>query len=405
MLQPGDAPFPVTIRRIASAAEELAAAGAQHGPPVAVWRRDDDVLTGFGTAARLVFAGPDRVVDAAAAWRRFVARAVVDSDAPDASPVAFGAFAFADRSAAQSVLLVPRVVVVQRGGAAHRIDLDEIGPVVPPTTVPPAAPFAPEAYERAVDEAVRRIREGDFEKVVLARDVVLDTPALDLDAALRLLEDRYRGAWVFAVDGVFGASPETLATVRGGAATSRVLAGTAPRDQDPAADDANRAALLESPKNRFEHALAVDSLLLTLGPATDDLDIGRPFALGLRNVWHLATDATARVRPGVGALDLVALLHPTAAVAGAPREAALAAIEALEPFDRRRYAGPVGWIDGRGDGEWAIALRSAEVEGPDRVRAFAGAGVVAASDPHQELEETGWKLQPIREAVAPVRAG
>ena len=397
-------PFPVTIRRIASAASEAGTAAVELGAPTAVWRHADDSRIGFGVAARLVFAGPDRIREAASRWRAITAAAQVDSDVPEAAPVAFGAFAFADGSAAESVLLIPRVVVVERDGAAFRIDI----PVLTASTAP-APPdflpaFAPESYEAAVTEAVRRIRAGAVEKVVLARDLVIEAPAFALDAALELLADRYRGAWVFAVDGVFGASPETLATVAGGLATSRVLAGTAPRADDPAVDDGNRAALLESPKNRFEHALAVDSLLLTLGGATEDLTIGRPFALGLPNVWHLATDATARVRDEVGALDLVALLHPTAAVAGAPRAEALETIRALEPFDRRRYAGPVGWIDGNGDGEWAIALRSAEVEGPDRVRAYAGAGVVAASDAHQELEETGWKFRPIQEALASVTA-
>jgi menaquinone-specific isochorismate synthase len=378
------------------------AARSQFGAPTAVWRHGDGLRVGYGVAARLVFRGPDRIAAAASAWRALSAAADLASDVPGAVPVAFGAFAFADDSAAESVLLLPRVVLVAPGGAAYRID-------VPPLQQPTAAPerpglpaFAPEAYERAVGEAVRRIRAGALEKVVLARDVVLESPRFDLDTALAMLADRYRGAWVFAVDGIFGASPETLATVDGGLATSRVLAGTAPRSDDPVADETNRATLLDSAKNRFEHALAVDSLLLTLGGATEDLTLGRPFALGLPNVWHLATDATARIGQDVGALDLVALLHPTAAVAGSPRGEALATIRALEPFDRGRYAGPVGWIDGNGDGEWAIALRSAEVEGTDRVRAYAGAGVVAASDAHQELEETRWKLQPIQEAVTAV---
>ncbi|GAA2750450.1 isochorismate synthase [Amnibacterium kyonggiense] len=399
----GDATaFPVAIRRIVDPAAEADGLRSAHGAPTAVWRHGDDALTGFGTAARLVFRGPDRVRDAAERWRRLVADAVVDSQVPGAAPIAFGAFAFADGSAADSVLLVPRAVLVERGGRAHVVETPVLHPGGPRTEPPAAAAFPPEAYERAVAAAVERIRAGDLEKVVLARDLVLESPGFRLEDALDVLAQRYRGAWIFAVDGVFGASPETLATVRGGLATSRVLAGTAARSDDPTADDASREALLGSPKNRFEHALAVDSLLLTLGGITTDLTIGRPFALGLPNVWHLATDATAEVAEGVGALDLVALLHPTAAVAGAPRAAALAAIAELEPFDRRRYAGPVGWIDGRGDGEWAIALRSAEVEGPDRVRAFAGAGVVAASDAHQELEETGWKFQPIQEALAAV---
>lgn len=395
--------FSVAIRRIVAPDAEARAARAEFGAPTAVWRRDDDGLTGFGVAARLVFGGPSRLRDAATAWQALVSRAAVDSEVVGASPVAFGTFAFADESAAQSVLLVPRRVLVERGGAAWRIDVPRL--VASAAPLPPAEPtpaFSPDAYERAVTRAVARIRTGALEKVVLARDLVLDTPSFDLETALAVLADRYRGSWVFAIDGVFGASPETLATVRSGLATSRVLAGTAARKDDPEADAASRAALLESPKNRFEHALAVDSLLLTLGAAVDDLGLGRPFALGLPNVWHLATDATARVRDGVGSLDLVALLHPTAAVAGAPRDVALDTIRDLEPFDRRRYAGPVGWTDGSGDGEWAIGLRSAEIEGPDRVRAYAGAGVVAASDAHQELQETGWKFQPIQEALGAV---
>jgi menaquinone-specific isochorismate synthase len=395
-------PFPVTIRRIVDPAREMDAARARFGGPTAVWRHGDESRIGYGVAARTVLSGPDRIRDAAARWRALVAAADVESDVDGAAPVAFGTFAFADASAADSVLLLPRVVLVVRGDGAHRIDVPAL---LPPTTAGAlqAGPaFAPEAYERAVDEAVRRIRDGAIEKVVLARDLVLDVPGFDLEAALGVLADRYRGAWVFAVDGIFGASPETLATVDGGLATSRVLAGTAPRSDDPVTDAANRETLLESPKNRFEHALAVDSLLLTLGGATEDLTLGRPFALGLPNVWHLASDATARIGSDVGVLDLVALLHPTAAVAGSPRDEALATIAALEPFDRRRYAGPVGWIDGAGDGQWAIGLRSAEVEGPDRVRAYAGAGVVAASNAQQELEETGWKFQPIQEALSPV---
>lgn len=397
-------PFPVTIRWIADPGADADVLRSRFGAPSAVWRHGDESRTGYGVAARPVFRGPDRIRDAAARWRGLASAALVDSDVPDASPVAFGAFTFAEESAADSVLLIPRVVIVERDGVAFRIEVPEFAGSTVTRTHGGTAAFGPRSYEAAVTEAVLRIRSGALEKVVLARDLVIESAGFDLHAALAVLADRYRGAWVFAVDGVFGASPETLATVTGGLATSRVLAGTAPRAADPEVDAANRAELLDSAKNRFEHALAVDSLLLTLGGTTEDLTIGRPFALGLPNVWHLATDATARIGDDVGALDLVALLHPTAAVAGAPRAEALATIRALEPFDRRRYAGPVGWIDGRGDGEWAIALRSGEVEGPDRVRAYAGAGIVAASDAHQELEETSWKFQPIQEALSTVTA-
>lgn len=397
--------FPVTTRRIADAAPERAAARDRFGAPTAVWRRGDDLLEGYGTAARVALSGPDRFAAGARAWRALAARCEVDDPVrvPGTGPVAFGAFAFADASAAQSVLLAPRRVVGVRHGVAFRTDLPDLGSAAP-AAAPPAADVArlsPEGYRSAVAQAVQRIRDGRLQKVVLARDVVIDG-AGDLEAGLERLADRYRSAWVFAVDGFFGASPETLVTVDRGAFGSRVLAGTASRLPDETDDAASRDSLLASPKNRFEHALAVDSLLLTLGEDVEDLQLGRPFALRLPNVWHLATDATARVRPGTGALDLVAALHPTAAVAGAPREAALRLITELEPFDRRRYAGPVGWIDAAGDGEWAIGLRSAESEGDGRVRAYAGAGVVAGSDPDQELVETDWKLAPIRDALAAV---
>jgi menaquinone-specific isochorismate synthase len=280
------------------------------------------------------------------------------------------------------------------------IDLLEEDPAAPAVPSSPGTRFPPEAYASAVTAAVRRIRSGELDKVVLARDLALDVPAgFDLVAALRMLRARYRDAWTFAVDGFFGASPETLVTVRGGLVTARVLAGTAARGRDAAADAAARAALLDSAKNRFEHALAVDSLLLTLGERVEDLQIGRPFALGLPNVWHLATDAEAGLRSGTSALDLVAALHPTAAVAGSPRDAALGLIGELEPFDRGRYAGPVGWIGGSGEGEWAIGLRAAQVETPDRIRAFAGAGIVAGSEAQNELAETGWKFAPVLEAL------
>ena len=395
--------FPVTTRRIVDADAARAEAEDALGSPSAVWRRGDDSLTGYGVAVRLVLTGPERLRDAAEAWRALAARASVDDEvrSPGSGLVAFGAFAFADASAAESVLLVPRVLIGQRDGSDFLTRVDRVassGTLSSAERARSGNPFPPEAYAAAVEEAVRRIRAGALDKVVLARDLPIE-PTTGLDAALDALTARYREAWVFAVDGFFGASPETLVTVREGRFGSRVLAGTAQRVADEEQDVAARDALLGSEKNRFEHALAVDSLLLTLGDLVEDLVIGRPFALGLPNVWHLATDAVARIRPGIGALDLAASLHPTAAVAGAPRSTALATIADLEPFDRRRYAGPVGWIDASGDGEWAVGLRSAETESDGRIRAYAGAGVVAGSEAAQELLETGWKLLPVVEAV------
>lgn len=372
----------------------------------AVWARGDEVLVASGVALRLDFSGPERMTRAAGAWQQVLAAARVDDavGVNGSGPLAFGTFAFADDSEAASTLIVPRRVRGRRGGVSFITEIAG-GPAVAaagPPRVPSVATAAMDerGYRDAVAEAVRRIRRGDLQKVVLARDLMAaPPPGFDLTAALRLLRRRYREAWTFAVDGFFGASPETLIATDGTSVTARVLAGTAAREDDPAADDRARAALEASAKNRLEHSLAVDSLVVALAPSVRDLTVHRRFALELPNVWHLATDIAARLVTDGGALDLVAALHPTAAVAGVPRSVAIAAIAELEPFDRGRYAGPVGWVGAHGAGEWAVGLRGAQV-GPDgAVRAFAGAGIVADSDPATEYAETGWKFAPVREAL------
>jgi menaquinone-specific isochorismate synthase len=399
----GDAAFRVTTRVIADVTAADAAAEREAGEPSAVWAGGDDRMVGYGVAARLEFSGPDRLRAAAAEWRALV-RGREESDeaeVPGSGLVAFGTFAFADDSAVTSVLVVPRRIVGRRSGTAFVTDVAGGPGQVPPTRLRSAEPaLSDEGYRQAVAEAVRRIRAGELEKVVLARTLLLrPTEGSDPVRTLRALHHRYGEAWTFAVDGFFGASPETLLASDGTTARARVLAGTAERRADPAEDEAARDRLLASTKNRFEHALAVDSLLLTLGPHVREVALGRPFALALPNVWHLATDAQGVLSEEAGVLDLVAALHPTAAVAGAPREAALRLIAELEPFDRGRYAGPVGWLDAEGAGEWAIGLRCAELLDDGRVQAFAGAGVVAASDAGEELEETRWKFAPVLDAL------
>lgn len=403
MTEVGGTPFRVTTRAIPDVAAADALAERAAGEPSAVWAGGDDRMVGYGVAARLTFSGPGRIEAAAAAWRALV-RGREEDRAPDGTGsglIAFGTFAFADASTATSVLLVPRRIVGRRGGEAFVTEVHGGpggGPAPALRTAEPA--FSDDDYRRAVAAAVGRIRGGELEKVVLARTLLLE-PAGRFDPvrALRALHHRYHDAWTFALDGFFGASPETLLASDGTTARARVLAGTAERRDDPDEDAAARDRLLDSTKNRFEHALAVDSLLLTLGPHVRELRLGRPFALGLPNVWHLASDAEGELTDGAGALDLVAALHPTAAVAGAPRAAALRLIAELEPFDRGRYAGPVGWVDATGAGEWAIGLRCAELLDDGRVQAFAGAGVVGESDAGAELEETRWKFAPMLGAL------
>ena len=206
---------------------------------------------------------------------------------------------------------------------------------------------------------------------------------------------------VFSVDGFIGASPELLIERTGDRIVSHPLAGTVARSGDAHADEALVAGLMASPKARREHAYVVDVLRAALTEVCVDLDVpDRPSVMGLRNVSHLATRITARLDPRtpLTALELTARIHPSPAVGGNPTPAALPYLQSVEGFDRGRYAGPVGWVDARGDGAWAIGIRSAEVDGA-HARIFAGNGIVRGADPAEELAETQLKLQALLAAL------
>jgi menaquinone-specific isochorismate synthase len=182
-----------------------------------------------------------------------------------------------------------------------------------------------------------------------------------------------------------------------------VLAGTIRRTGNDARDLALAASLARSSKDLEEHEYAVRSVADALAPHCTSTNVPEaPFVLHLANVMHLATDVTGVLADGTSSLGLAAALHPSAAVCGTPTEAAAALIARLEGMDRDRYAGPVGWIDAEGDGEWGIALRCARLDGadPHRLRLFAGCGIVAGSDPEAELAESVAKLVPMRDALA-----
>jgi menaquinone-specific isochorismate synthase len=258
-------------------------------------------------------------------------------------------------------------------------------------------------YEKAVESAIARISAGELSKVVLARDLTGTlSPGSDVRSMVTELAHAYPDCWTFAIDGFYGSSPETLVSVRGGVVDARVLAGTAARGADPSSDEAAASALATSRKDLDEHAFAVRSVTDVLRPLTSHLIAAEaPFTLRLANLWHLATDVSGEVAAGVSALDLAAALHPTAAVAGSPTAAAVALIAELEPFDRGRYAGAVGWVGANGEGEWAIALRCVSVNG-ETVTAHAGAGIVADSVAATELRETQMKFRPVLDALAPL---
>lgn len=346
--------------------------------------RDGHGWVGAGALDRADFDGATQIRDAANWWRASSARL-------DSATVAFGAFAFdpADSSAG-GVLLVPAIAERVESGLAAVPPTERTQRQVPRVT---SGDMSPAAYEAAVADAVRMIAEGSIKKVVLARDVVVgsDEP-ISVTQLLAALATANPTAATFCVDGMIGASPETLVAVRNGRFSARVLAGTAAAGHG--------ADLLQSQKDLAEHRFAVDSVLEALEGLVERVAANdTPTVLDLPRLSHLATDITGEVTGGASVLDLVAALHPTAAVAGTPTVAAVDTIRRLEPFDRGRYSGPVGWVDGRGDGEWAIALRCARIQEDGSLRAFAGAGIVAGSDPAGELAETELKLRSILDVV------
>ncbi len=273
----------------------------------------------------------------------------------------------------------------------------------------------------AVELATQALKQNRAIKVVLARDSYLNS-SLTLGAALEHLATRFATTWTFSVDGMIGASPEMLLQLREREVFSRVLAGTARRRANMDQSELEQLAdwLRHSPKNSREHQLAAASAVKALTPITEQLRVSEPFALTLPNVIHLATDIYGQVAGDTGALALVEALHPTAAVCGTPTAAAAQLISELEGMDRERYAGPVGWVDWRGEGQWCIALRSGQVLSPTAqpagtqggpagypmgnqpvgsVRIFAGAGIMPDSVAADELAETNAKMAPMRAAL------
>lgn len=386
------------------------------------WVCRGEGIVGWGEAARLDTGGPHRFAEADAWWRRLSRQMEVDDEVqlPGTGPVAFASLAFADHPGSSAVV-VPQVLVGQRNGVRW---VTSVGDAEPGTPEPVRAPGAirygdgqlsAADYRTAVAEAVRRLNldDGDgLDKVVLAHDLIA-APAGPLDPRFVLgnLAPKYPNCWTFSVDGLVGATPELLLERTDDQVRSRVLAGTVwPRD----GHDLDRlpAELLESAKNRSEHRYAIESLAEKLRPFCAEMTVpSEPRVLRLHNLMHLASDVSGTLDPSLDGsatlLRMVGAVHPTAAVGGTPTAGAVRMIDELERMDRGRYAGPVGWIDGNGNGELGIALRCAEIQhGPsgDRARLFAGGGIVADSDPDTEVAEAEAKFRPVREALEGSRA-
>lgn len=331
----------------------------------------------------------------------------VDSE----TPIAVGVLPFAagaSRSAPPARLSAPRVLRV--AGPAHdAARLQAAGNTLGAPVRVHAIP-SPARHVQAVSRAVELLRSGELRKVVLARALDMDFDGeIDLASVLRNLVADHPDGYTFAAplpDGglgprtLIGSSPELLVRRRGTRVLSHPHAGSAPRSNDPAVDKRNAETLLASSKDQAEHALVTEAVVEALRPFCRKLSVPRrPSLTSTPAVWHLGTAITAELNdPDVSAFRLAAALHPTPAICGTPTESARALVGALEPFERDYYAGAVGWVDATGDGEWAVAIRCAEV-GPRALRLYAGGGIVAESDPDAELAETSAKFQTLLRAM------
>ncbi|WP_420453536.1 isochorismate synthase [Ilumatobacter sp.] len=358
-------------------------------------------LAGRGTASRV---GVDDAVE--------LLRSIDhDSTVDAAAPTAIGCVPFVPGSPA--TVVVPAVIVVKRDGRAWvtAIDGADVGAALaaPPDPVPSAPSWslrplvATPDYLAAVAAARDAVRSGSLTKAVIARPVqVTADEAISVHAVLRRLKATFSSSHRFSVDGFVGASPELLIEVDGGAVRSHPLAGTTTRTGDVELDARLAAELQASEKNQVEHRVVIDDVHDRLLPFVSYLDWEpEPSVVTVANVQHLGTRLEGMLsspRPTV--VELVRALSPTPALGGHPRTEALELIGRVEGFERGRYGGAVGWVDARGDGTWAVAIRCAEMAHDRRsARLVAGGGIVADSDPLAELAETQAKLQAMLSAV------
>ena len=379
------------------------------------WVRGGDGLVGWGEFDRLEVVGADRFEKIRLWWREHCAHFTIHDEVKKfgTGPLLFLSGTFdADEV---SVAIIPKVIVGQRNG---RTWVTWIGEANAPELTPAAQPEAPlnlswvggaispAQWEINVGKALAKIYSGEISKVVLARDLVAQSD-LPFDARhiMNKLAENYSSTWIFSVANLVGATPELLVRLNKGLVTSRILAGTIQRTGDDQRDLALAASLARSSKDLEEHEYAVDSVAQTLAPFCSSTNVPEtPFVLHLSNVMHLATDVTGVLTDSLAPADLFTVvreLHPSAAVCGTPRPAAQRVIKEVEAMSRGRYAGPVGWIDSKGEGEIGIALRCAQINStnPREIRLFAGCGIVQGSDPAKEYAESQAKLLPIREAL------
>jgi isochorismate synthase len=407
--------------------------------------RGRHAIAALGCAASLDARGSDRFALVAAQWRELAGNAVGDPmDVSGGAPLALGGFSFAPDGGSSphwsgyepASLTVPELLFSRRGEDGERVrmtlaataqadDVPEqllgrmtarleeltirglpLADPAPTGRFQVASAMPPEHYEQAVARAVERIRAGELEKIVLAREVQVHAPsAHDAPAIFAVLREEFPSCFVFCVargDASFiGASPELLVRREGQRVSTIALAASMRRSADPAVDDHLGEQLLRDENYREEHAivarriermLRAHSVWVTAAP--------EPELARIANIQHLATPIRAQLATPIDLLELAGLMHPTPAVGGEPLSVAAPLIPALEGLDRGWYLGPLGWTDTAGDGEMCVALRCALLRG-ELARCYAGGGIVRDSDPSAELAETEVKLQ----ALLPLLSG
>jgi len=378
------------------------------------WIRSGDGLIGFGEYKKIELIGEDRFEKAKAWWQTQLSEFKIQNNVHGSGtgPILFGSFSFDPNE--KSILVIPKIILGKKAGKSW---VTWIGDSTQPnfSTLSNSLPsgeitwsdgaLSESQWKDQVGFAVDSIKQNKLEKVVLARDqVAASTVAINTRGLLQRLEIEYPSTWLFLVDGLIGATPELLVRLSKSLVTSRVLAGTIRKTGNEDRDLALAASLAKSSKDLEEHEYAVRSVADALAPFCSSTNVPEsPFVLHLSNVMHLATDVTGVLNDSAKQADIFTLiqqLHPSAAVCGTPTSAAKKFIIDFEKMNRERYAGPVGWIDANGDGEIAIALRCGQLSQDNKsIRIFAGCGVVAGSDPANELAESQAKLMPMRTAL------
>ncbi len=359
--------------------------------------------------------GSKRFADAAQWWRNEISQFEIHNNVHGSGtgPILFTSFSFLEDEVSE--LVIPEIIIGRKAGKSWITWIgDSHQPEISTRILNQQSlniswgegSVSESEWKNRVSQAVKKIKKGELEKVVLARDIsALTSDEIDLQTLIQRLENEYPSTWVFLVENLIGATPELLVRLSKSLVTSRVLAGTIRKTGDEGNDLALAAKLAKSSKDLEEHEYAVRSVADALAPFCSSTNVPEaPFVLHLSNVMHLATDVTGVVNDSATPVDMftvIKALHPSAAVCGTPTDEARNLINNIEGMNRGRYAGPVGWIDARGDGEVGIALRCGQLDSTKKsMRLFAGCGIVAGSNPDDELSESQAKLLPMRTALA-----